>query len=77
MGAGIACCGMDGILAEDDEEWEVRVKKEVKRAMRAFTEEDFWVHFKRCEKARRRWETRYRRIPRISREEDGVLAVDD
>jgi hypothetical protein len=60
-----------------DDEWEVRVKKEVKATMEAFTEEDFWVHFKECEKARKRWETRYRRIPRISVEKDGVLAVDD
>lgn len=62
---------------EDDEEWEVRVKGEVEGVMRAFTEEGFGVHFKGCEKARKRWETRYERIPRISREEDDVLAVDD
>jgi len=60
-----------------DEEWEVRVKKEVKESMKAFSEEDFWVHCKGCERARKRWDTRYRRIPRISREDDEVVVVDD
>jgi transcription initiation factor IIE alpha subunit len=69
--------GQNRNIDEDDEEWKVRVKKEVKATIGAFTEDDFWFHFKECENARKRWETRYWRIPRISGEEDGVLAVDD
>jgi hypothetical protein len=69
--------GQNRNIGEGDEDWEVRVKEEVKERMRAFTEENFWVHFKGCEKARKRWETRGRTIARISREEEGVLAVDD
>jgi hypothetical protein len=67
--------GRNRRAGETDERWEVRIKREVKRVMRAFSEEGFWVHFEGCEKARKRWKTMYRR--RVYWEEEDVVVVDD